>query len=101
LRVQVLDVTLDQGGSEQNGIKLRLLGDNRSQSSRDLRYKGAYSVENGISFLGGNGTCECTAVSTSFLETRFENLLLVMDGQSTRITLGAGKGINLIQRILI
>lgn len=80
LAVQVLDVSLDQGGSEENGIELRLLGDDRGQSSRNLRNKSADSVENSISLFGSNSTSECTAVGTSFLETSFEDLLLVVDG---------------------
>jgi len=95
LSVQVLDVTLDQCSSEEDGIELRLLGNDGSQSRGNLRNKSSDGAENSISFLGGNGTRDCTAVGTGFLEASFKNLFLVVDGQSTRVTAGAGKGINL------
>ena len=95
LSVQVLDISLDKGSGQEDSIELRLLGDNGCQSSRNLRNESADDSKNGVSFFGSYSTRNCTAVSTSLLETSFENLLLRVDGKGTTITASTSEDIDL------
>jgi hypothetical protein len=95
LTVQVLDITLDKGSGQEDGIEFGLLDYDRTQRGGDLGNKGSNNVNNSISFFSGDGDSRCAAVGTGFLETSLENLFLVVNGKSSRITTRTGESINL------
>ena len=96
LSIQVFNISLDKRSGQENSIELRLLGDNRCQSSGNLRNKSVDSSNNSISFFSSDSTRYCTTISTSLLETSFKDLFLGVDGKSTAIATSTSENIDLL-----